>query len=133
MTALYGPSHISAVPMPTMSATANIAYEPPLPSEVVFGPELSTYSQLATSLSGQRAAMYSSLYAAVPVYSSLCVFATSVSMLLSTYDDYTASVRSGHRCAGAHYFTASATMAGVSTTASLFTRGQRKPRNADFF
>jgi hypothetical protein len=88
---LYGPAHVGAVSMPTVSATVNIAYELPLPSEVVFGPELRTYSQLALSLSGQRAAMYWSLF--VPVYSSLCADVTSVSLLLSTYGNYAASVR----------------------------------------
>jgi hypothetical protein len=52
--ALYGPAHVGAVSMPTVSATANIAYELPLPSEVVFGPELRTYSQLAMSLATPR-------------------------------------------------------------------------------
>jgi hypothetical protein len=97
---------------PAVAATVNIAYELPSPSEIVFGPELRTYSQ-----SEQRAAMYWSVL--LPAYSSLCATTASASLLLSTYCDYTASVRAGHRHAGAHYFAASATMVGVSTTASL--------------
>jgi hypothetical protein len=49
VSALYGPAHVGAVSVPTVSATVNIAYELPLPSEMAFGLELRTYtySQLA--------------------------------------------------------------------------------------
>jgi hypothetical protein len=83
VSAIYGPAYVGAAsnlalglpPCPcaacsTVSATVNIAYEPPLPSEVIFGPELRTYSQLAVSLSGQRAAIYWSIR--VPVFTPRC-------------------------------------------------------------
>jgi hypothetical protein len=117
VSALNDPGRGGTISAPAVSATVSIAYELPLPSEIVFGPELRTYSQLAMSLSEQRAAMYWSML--LPAYSSLCAMTASASLLLSTYCDYTTSVRAGYRHAGAHYFAASATMVGVSTTASL--------------
>ena len=36
VSALYGHAHVGTISVPTVSATVNIAYELPLPSEIVF-------------------------------------------------------------------------------------------------